>query len=501
MGRLLSFPSLQALAHLLLVRPTLKVFFGASTEGKENLEGLEQFILVANHNSHLDTPFLFHVLPLRLIPRTHPVGAFDYFGKTKLLFRVAEFLFQPVWILRGAKAADSLEGMRERLRAGHSVIIFPEGTRGVPGELARFRGGVGRLAAEFREVPIVPVFLSGAEQALPKSSSLPLPTWTRITVGFPQVFQGRGKDITSSLEGMVKELSEAEGAGRHRRVARPREIPTIAVLGIDGSGKSTLSRSLAQRLSKTGRTCLITDDVVFFEGGEPQEIQPLMTEKLREAIGRRAKAANSLKSYKIPKVAELVLRDRVLGQVKRWYTPDLIVSDGCPLLNITAWLRLYRKEEPEDGILASAMGILSGSEEVGPDDPAHEAFPELSAMKRFRIPTLRCPEAALFLDVDPALSVQRIESRGESRQVHETQEKLERLREGYLSVCRILDGQLGVPTEVLDGHRGIEEVTEAALQAVEAMGVLPQGMLAPKERPGPLKTPSPQRTPPYPAGG
>ena len=63
MGRLSPFPSLQALAHLLLVRPVLKVFFGASIVGKENLEGLEQFILVANHNSHLDTPLLFHILP------------------------------------------------------------------------------------------------------------------------------------------------------------------------------------------------------------------------------------------------------------------------------------------------------------------------------------------------------------------------------------------------------------------------------------------------------
>jgi len=483
MGRLSPFPSLQALAHLLLVRPVLKVFFGASIVGKENLEGLEQFILVANHNSHLDTPLLFHILPLRLIPRTHPVGALDHFGKTKILFRVAEFLFQPVWIVRGAKGAGSLEGMRERLRAGHSVIIFPEGTRGVPGELARFRGGVGLLATEFREVPIVPVFLSGVEKALPRSSSLPLPTWTRITVGLPQVFQGRGKDITASLEGMVKELSEAEGTWRHRRVARPLEIPTIAVLGIDGSGKSTLSRALARRLSETGRVCLLTDDVVFFEGGEPQEVQPLMTEKLREAIGRRAKTAKSLKSYKIPKVAELLLRNQVLGLVKRWYTPDLIVSDGSPLLNITAWVRLYQKEEPEDGVLASAMRILSGSEEVESNDAAYQAFPELMAMRRLRIPKLRCPEAALFLDVDPALSVRRIQSRGETRQVHETHEKLERLREGYLSVCRILEGQLRIPAGILDGNEGIEEVTAAALQAVSEMGVLPQNMAAPEKSP------------------
>jgi 1-acyl-sn-glycerol-3-phosphate acyltransferase len=474
MGRFSAILSPQALAHLFFVRPVLKVFFGVRVEGKENLKGLDQFILVANHNSHLDTSFLFYILPLHLIPRTHPVGALDYFGKTKILYRIAEFLFRPIWIVRGAREVDPLEGMRERLRAGQSIIIFPEGTRGVPGELARFRGGVGRLAVEFRQVPIVPVFLSGVDRALPKSSSLPVPTWTRVRVGLPQVFEGGSHDITATLEHMVKELSEAEGPLRHQRATRPGEIPTIAVLGIDGSGKSTLSRSLARRLSETGRVCLLTDDVVFFEGGERQEVQPLVTEKLREAIGRRAKTAKSLKSYKIPKLAELLLRDHVLGLAKRWYTPDLIVSDGSPLLNITAWVRLFRAQEPDDGLLASAMGILGGDEAVGPNDPAYEAFPELAAWKRLHIPPLRRPDVALFLDVDPSLSVRRIESRGESRQVHETQEKLERLREGYLSVCRILEERLGIPASVLDGHKGIEEVTEAAWQAVADLGFLPK---------------------------
>jgi 1-acyl-sn-glycerol-3-phosphate acyltransferase len=481
MGRIKPLLSLQTLFHLLVLRPILKVFFGAGTEGKENLEGLEQFILVANHNSHLDTPFLFQVLPPRLIPLTHPVGAFDYFGKTKVLFRIAEFLFRPVWIVRGAKETVALDGMKDKLRAGHSVILFPEGTRGVPGEIARFRRGVGQLAEEFRGIPIVPVYLSGADRALPKSSSLPLPAWTRITVGPPQVFQGKSKDITSSLESMVRELSEAEAALRHSRTPRSREAPTIAVLGIDGSGKSTLSRSIAQRVSGAGRSCLLTDDVVFFQGGEPQDIQPLLTEKLREVIGRRAKTAKSLKSYKIPKVAELVLLDTVLGQVKRWYNPDVILSDGSPLLNITAWVRLYRQDEPEDSVLASAMEILSGSNEVGQDDPAWDTFPELAAFRRFRIPALRKPDAVLFLDVDPSLSVQRIEVRGESRQVHETQEKLACLREGYLSVCRILESRLGIPSKVLDGHQGIEEVTAAALQALAAMGVLPERMSVPAE--------------------
>ena len=68
MGGIKPFKSLQILAHLLILRPILKVFFGAGTEGRENLEGLEQFIMVANHNSHLDTPFLFKSSPSASFP-------------------------------------------------------------------------------------------------------------------------------------------------------------------------------------------------------------------------------------------------------------------------------------------------------------------------------------------------------------------------------------------------------------------------------------------------
>lgn len=471
-GRVLT---LQALVHLLLVRPLLKLLFGVGVEGRENLQGLEQLILVANHNSHLDALFLFHLLPPHLLATTHPVAALDYFRKNRILFAVARFLFRPVWIIRGGSEGDSLEGMRERLREGHSIILFPEGTRGEPGEMARFRKGVGRLAVEFPDVPIVPAFLAGADRALPRSSSLPLPVWTRVAVGLPQRLRGSAGEITAALEVMVRELEATELGRRHRRSPRPGSVPTLAVLGIDGSGKSTLSRELALRLSASGRVCLVSDGAELFEGGKPGRIQPLVTEALRQAIGRRAKTARSLKSYKIPKLAELFLRDHVLGEVKRWYAPDLVVSDGCPLLNMTAWARLYRQEEPDDSLLASAMGVLAGRVEASRGDPVFRAFPELMAMERLPLPHLRSPDAVLFLDVDPAVSVERIGSRGEARQVHETREKLARLREGYRSVCRALEGEWGLPVRILDGHRPLDEVLATALHAVREMGLMEEG--------------------------
>ncbi len=321
---------------------------------------------------------------------------------------------------------------------------------------------------------MVPVFLSGAEKALPKMSWFPIPIWTRVIVGPPQVSGGSRRDITAALEAMIRELAESEMGQRHHRATRPGEVPLISVLGIDGSGKSTLSRTLAQRLSDKARVCLVTDDVVFYEAGEQQQVQPLLTEKLREAIGRRAKTAGSLKSYKVPKLAELLLRDHVVGEIRRWYAPDAIVMDGCPLLNMTAWAKLYREKEFDAAICASALAILSGEdEEIPANDPIYALFPELVALKRLHLAGLKRPDVVLFLDVEPAVSMGRIQARGEAQQVHETEEKLAKLREGYRTVCEVVESEWQIPARTLTGGGGIEAVTAAAMRELEAIDTAP----------------------------
>ncbi len=465
MRRVAELLSLPVLIHLLVLRPILKLIFGVHVEGRDNLTRLEQCILVANHNSHLDVLLLFHVLPARRIRYTHPVAAYEYFSRSRVLLWLADHLLQPVWIVRGDTAGDPLEGMRKRLAQGHSIVIFPEGTRGQAGKLTRFKTGVGRLAEGFPEVPIVPLFLSGPEKALPKTESLAIPLWNHVAVGPPQRFTGTAETFTRQLESMVRELGESDAGGRHRRLVRARRVPTLAVLGIDGSGKSTLSRALAQCLSPGARACLVTDDVEFFENGEKKDLQPLLAERLRKSIGRSAKTAGSLKSYKIPKLAELLLRDHIAAEIRKWYAPDVIVMDGSPLLNVAAWAKLYREDDFDESMCRSTLRVLSGRDEaVARDDPVFAVFPELAALKRFRLTHLAVPDVVLFLDVDPAVSLERIRSRGEQRQVHETEEKLGRLRDGYRMVCTVVERDLGTPARTLDGHRPLVEVAAAAIE-------------------------------------
>lgn len=488
--------ALQRLLHLLVLRPLARLVFGVGIEGRENLRDLPQFILVANHNSHLDLPLLFHLLPLRQVSRTHPMAAHEYFSRSRLLFRSVELLFGPVWVDRGggeARApgrdpgpspAAAMDAMREHLRAGRSVVIFPEGTRGRPGEIAPFRKGVGRLAVEFPEVPVVPVFLAGTERALPKAGGVPIPLWTRIVVGPPlwQVpgdAQGRDRDpaaaeaaagrVTAELERQVRDLAGRETARRHRRRERRPPAPMVAVLGIDGSGKSTLARTLAERLSADRRVALIGDEVICFEAGEPLHLQPLLTETVRRRLNRAVKSARSLKSYKIPKLAELLLRDRIARQLQRWRAAEVLVLDGCPILNLAAWARLYREDEYDDEACAAILRAMTGRETAaGRRAPIFRRFPELGGLARLRLLPLRAPDVALFLDVEPAVSIARIQARGEARQVHETEPKLTGLREGYLTVCRVLEPALGLSARILDGGRSRQEIAAEAVRHLEA---------------------------------
>jgi len=472
MKKFTKFFSLRLLIHLFLLRPFLKLFFGVNVAGKKNLAALDRYIIIANHNSHLDILLLFYILPIRHIMMTHPVAAEEYFSKSKVLFKLIEYLFRPIWIVREEKVEDPLKGMKERLSSGHNIIVFPEGTRGIPGQIGKFKTGVGRLAEQYRDVPIIPVFLSGPEKAFPKKSAFPLPIWNNVTVGPPQIFRGGCLDITAYLEKMIRELSVSETANRHRRRRRSKPAFSLAVLGIDGSGKSTLSRLVSRKLSDTFRVCLVSDDLEFYENESQKELQPLLTEKVREAVGRYAKAAKSLKNYKIPKMAELLLRDHIMGEVQRWYSPDIIVLDGCPLINLTAWAKLYKGEYFDTDVCSVALKILTGKgKSFRKDDPIFAKFPELAALKRFKLTNMKLPDAVIMLDVSPAVSIMRIQSRGERRQVHETKEKLAKLREGYLMVCNFIKKEFNIPARILDGESELDKVTASALEFVEEVNV------------------------------
>ena len=452
--------------HLLLIRPLLRLLFGVNVVGRENLEGLDRFVLAANHNSHLDIFLLYSALPPSRIARTHPVAARDYFEKPPWLFKMVQFLLQPVWVDREESGIAGIKEIQRRLDDGHSIIIFPEGTRGAAGELQEFRGGIGLIAGHNPDIPVVPVYLEGPERALPKAAPFPLPLWNHITIGPPQLLRGKSREISARLHDHLEALAEEERAYRQQRMPEPHKPFVVAVIGIDGSGKSTLSRRLAG--CSEDESCFIGDRLELLKDGEPCATQPLVANEVRKWVARRAKNAKNIAHYKIPKLAELLLRDRLLADVHRWYRPGKVFMDGSPLLNMTGWAILYHEDAFTEEVCSKALEILSGQRACNKRDPIFKQFPELLTLRKLNLTHLSLPDAVIFLDVDPAICMERIRVRGEALQAHETAEKLTKLRTAYALVCDVM--QQTRPVCRLSGNKSLDQLTEEAAVFIKNIG-------------------------------
>ncbi len=77
---------------------------------------------------------------------------------------------------------ESIQKMGEVLKSNRKIIIFPEGTRTLNGKMGDFKKTFAILSSELN-VPIVPVSIKGAFEAMPKGSFIPKP-WKKVTVEF-----------------------------------------------------------------------------------------------------------------------------------------------------------------------------------------------------------------------------------------------------------------------------------------------------------------------------
>jgi 1-acyl-sn-glycerol-3-phosphate acyltransferase len=176
--------SFRRLIQLLVLRPTM-FLLGLQVQSRANLDVRGPAIVVANHNSHLDTAALLAAVPNKALPRVHPAAAADYFLKSKLLAWISIRIIGIVPVDRTGATVDPLEDCSAALRRGEIVVIFPEGSRGEPGVAQHFKRGIAHLLNANPGVPLIPVHIEGAGRVLPKGSKVPVPLGIDVTVGEP----------------------------------------------------------------------------------------------------------------------------------------------------------------------------------------------------------------------------------------------------------------------------------------------------------------------------
>lgn len=171
-----------------------------------------QRIYFANHTSHLDFVVLWAALPREIRGLARPVAGRDYWDRNPLRRHLAVNVFRSVLVDRGgaagrgdgtvadheakvAAARRTVELTAEGLGARHSLIIFPEGTRGSGTEVAPFKSGLYYLCLQRPDVELVPTWLENLNRILPKGEVLPVPLIGSVTFGPPMRLKpAEGKD-------------------------------------------------------------------------------------------------------------------------------------------------------------------------------------------------------------------------------------------------------------------------------------------------------------------
>ena len=201
--------------------------------GVDNLEGLKgPAMFISNHSSHLDASIIMITLPREWRDRTATAAAKDYFFDVwwRSAFTALVYAGFPVARGEGERATDKA---KELIREGWSIIVFPEGTRSQDGWLQRFRHGTSRLAIEMN-MPVVPIAIVGAYQAMPKGRSWPKPGRPPIRVRYGKpLFPAEGEthqQLSLRMQQAVAELFDEDRTSwwEAQRRAAAGETPRLA---------------------------------------------------------------------------------------------------------------------------------------------------------------------------------------------------------------------------------------------------------------------------------
>ena len=170
-----------------------------TVEHRAHLDPQRSYVFMANHLSTVDIWAVFIAVP----------ASFRFIAKKQLSFiplfgwamRAGRFIF----IDRGnaLAARRSIDHAKDRIRAGASVLLFPEGTRSRDGALGPFKKGGFHLAID-AGAPVVPVALRGTRELMPRGSLLLRPGPVSVIIGEPIPTEGLSPDDRNALLDRVR---------------------------------------------------------------------------------------------------------------------------------------------------------------------------------------------------------------------------------------------------------------------------------------------------------
>lgn len=174
--------------------------------GVERVDRQTTYVFAANHQSIYDIPILFWALPFQVrILAKDSLGRFPFLGWH--LSRSGHVLVD-----RRNPGASVFRQVAQLMRAGVSLMVFPEGTRSVDGSLGPFKGGTFLMAIE-HGLAVVPVAIDGSRLVMRKGRLMTCPGRVTLQVFDPIPTTGLTRDHARRLSEQVRQTIASAKSG------------------------------------------------------------------------------------------------------------------------------------------------------------------------------------------------------------------------------------------------------------------------------------------------
>ncbi len=429
------------LFHLGFVRPVLTWIVGVRYR-RRTLVPDGPCLVVSNHNSHLDAGILMSLFPLRRLTRVHPVAAADYFGSTLFKQALAMWMMNGIPIQRRPKpGTDPLQPLVDKLNEGHSLVFFPEGSRGEAGVVARFRPGIGKLVRQLPGLLVVPVYLAGPERIWPRGQTVPVPLNVDAIVGKPRTYnpEDDARDIAEQVQRDVLSLAPPPPPPPGDAVHAPHRV---AVCGLDGGTRGEVVRAVATRLGRHG-TALGLGTTLLEAGpdGVREATAPIAHVPYRAWTAVLAKLIGANKRFSGAKFSEKIEIARLGEIIGERRSAQFVVTDGSALVDLSAWAVAdsYRGVF-DDGELNRVVEYLSGKQKIpwGKWWRFIRRAPEIWLVNEWSLVRPPIPTVLVLVLPPVAEIMSDLRSGGGPLEPHQTEEGLERLQQAYRRMAELL---------------------------------------------------------------
>lgn len=196
--------------HWHLLRLLVRSYFRLSIQGCEHIPSTGPVLLASNHASYLDPPLIALAIPRQI----------NFLAKEEL-FSVPVMNWWIRWM--GALPIDRSKGDMHAIRlvlnamkSGKALLVFPEGTRCYDGTLQPLEPGLAWFSMK-SGAPVVPLYISGTFEAMPRGVWIPRPRKVAVRVGpglYPNANPGekvdeeRIRQFTNEIAWALRNLAE-----------------------------------------------------------------------------------------------------------------------------------------------------------------------------------------------------------------------------------------------------------------------------------------------------